>query len=454
MTRLLGILLGLGFATLTAYAWIASGRAQPAEAVAGDVVVARRWRARAVIAAALSFLILGTAAWWARPRLFGRAVEPGADVIAVLPFTTSGPSVALLGEGLMDLLSTNLNQVGGIRTVDPRTTLHNWRRIARNGTDLNGSLRVGRAVNAGSVLLGSVVEIGGRVRLSAQLLSVDGDELGSAQADARPDSVLQLVDRVSVDLLRSVWRSRQPIPDLRLSAITTTSPAALRAYLSGEQLYRRSQYDSARVVLEQAVAADSTFALAHFRLSEVYGWMEVLGSESARHYSAAAERFAERLPARERALVVAHRLHEDGESAAPDSLRAFVERFPDDAVGWHLLADAQYHARDVRRSNSHVRCCTFKNRRRGREHSNTCSCFSLTIGRSRYFWRPWPRKPSNMQANGTRLRAAMHTSSPCLRAVTPQSSRGSRKSGGVWPGCAPNSRQIHHEYPEWRQHHE
>jgi hypothetical protein len=50
------------------------------------------------------------------------------------------------------------------------------------------------------------------------------------------------------------------------------------------------------------------------------------------------------LPTRERALVVAHRLHEQGDFAAHDSLRAFIERYPDDAAGWYLLADAQFHS--------------------------------------------------------------------------------------------------------------
>jgi len=338
LVRVLGVALVTVLAVLTVYAWVDT-RAEKAAHKRGKT---RRWHA--ALAAAVVLLVLGAASWLLRPRLFG-GLKPGADVIAVLPFNTSGPSVALLGEGLVDLLSANLNEVGVIRTIDPRTTLHRWKQVATDGSvDLAGSLGVGRAVGAGSVLLGSVIEVGGTARLSAQLIAVDGRELASATMEGRSDSVFTLVDRLSIDLLRDIWRAREPLPELRLAAITTSSPEALRAYLRGEQFFRRSQWDSAQLSFGAAIDQDSTFALAHFRLGEAYGWSESLGSASARRHAEAAERFAERLPTPERTLVFAHRLHEQGDADAIDTLRAFVSRYPDDPGGWHLLADAQFHA--------------------------------------------------------------------------------------------------------------
>lgn len=349
--RALGVVLLVGFVALTVGAWIAAGRS--AAAVAGEraaspqAAAPRRLRGRLVAVAAAVLLLAGFGAWWARPQLFG-SVRPGAEVIAVLPFTTSGQSVELLGEGLVDLLSTNLDEVGAIRTIDPRTVLHRWRQAAAGGSlDQEGALRVGRSVDAGSVLLGSVVEAAGSVRLSAELVGVDGSRLARAQVSGAADSVLALVDVLSIALLREIWRAREPVPELRLAAVTTESPAALRAFLRGEQFYRRSQWDSARVSFENAVAQDSAFALAHMRLGEVFGWSEQLGSEGAREHSAAAERFADRLPARERALVIAHRLHEDGDAAAADSFAAYTARHPDDAVALQMLGDVRMHAASV-----------------------------------------------------------------------------------------------------------
>jgi TolB-like protein len=337
--RVLGILLLGIFAVLAAYAWFDTREVDATKPLAKG-----RNRTVAVVAAAVVFVVLGAAAWIARPKIFG-GVKPGADVIAVLPFSTSGPSVALLGEGLVDLLSTNLNAVGPIRTVDPRTTLHRWRQASSSGgVDLDGSLAIGKAVNAGSVLMGSVVEAGGRVRLNAELFAVNGNRLAATEVQGSADSVFTLVDELSVRLLQDVWQDSKPIPELRVSSLTTSSPAALRSFLRGEQFFRHTQWDSARASFEQAVAEDATFALAYARLSETFGWTETLGAPAARRASEQAEKYGDRLPARDRTLLHANRLHEAADLATIDTMRAFVLRYPDDAAGWHMLGDAQFHA--------------------------------------------------------------------------------------------------------------
>ena len=177
-----------------------------------------------------------------------------------------GPGVEVLGEGMVDLLATNLQGVGGITAVEPRPG------AASGGAGAPGPSRrrrrrrstLGRELDAGSVVIGSAVSTGGRVRLAADLYAVAGGErLGRAQVDGPADSVLPLVDRLSVALLRDVWRSREPLPSLDIASLTTDSIAALRAYLQGERYYRRLALDSALAAYTRAVEVDSTFALAH-----------------------------------------------------------------------------------------------------------------------------------------------------------------------------------------------
>ena len=301
---------------------------------------------RRLLAGALGLFLLGTVAWWAQPRLLRAKVTAGADVIAVLPFETSGQGVQDYGEGMVDLLSTSLNEVGVIRTINARTVLSQWRRSADTGTlDLEGSLEIGRAVDAGSVLLGSVTALGAQVRITAELYDLEGDRIASATVDGAPESVLELVDQLSLELLKDVWRTREPMPRMRISAITTTSVPAIRAYLRGEKFYRRSQWDSALVAFEEATVQDSTFALALLRLGEAHGWLRGHGNPESIRYDEAAMRFADRLPERDRALAHIAVMHASGENAALDSLQAFVARYPDDVMGWYVLADARYHAR-------------------------------------------------------------------------------------------------------------
>jgi tetratricopeptide (TPR) repeat protein len=258
-----------------------------------------------------------------------------------------------LSEGMMDLLATNLRGVGGISTVDPRAVVREWGNTRTRGTDLTRALAVGRDLDAGSVVLGNAVSTGGRVRVTADLYSIDGERLGRAQVDGAADSVLSVVDRLSLALVRDVWRSKEPIPNLRLASLTTDSIEALRSYLEGERYYRRLAWDSALGAYTRAVEIDSTFALAHLRRAQAIGWTAgyaLSESNEAAEAVAASVRFGRRLPERDRRLLGGYRLFGEGKPAAIDSLRTFLATYPDDVEGWYLLGESMFHIQGYRPS--------------------------------------------------------------------------------------------------------
>ena len=301
----------------------------------------RRWMVAGALAIAAAAAVAGA---WLGGRTRGPAVAPAAETIAILPFNASGPGVDVLGEGMVDLLSTNLQGVGGIRTVEPRAVLREWSAEgSRAGLDVKRALEIGRKLHAGSVVTGSAVSTGSRVRLAADLYSVEGQRLGRAQVDGPADSVLGLVDRLSVTLLRDVWRSREPIPSLQIGSLTTDSLAALRAFLEGEQAYRHLAFDSALSAYTRAIEVDSTFALAHLRRALVYGWTGGYGSEQSVQAAAAGQRYADRLSARDRRLLNAYRAFDEGQVRSIDSLEAFVTEYPEDLEGWYLYGEALFH---------------------------------------------------------------------------------------------------------------
>ena len=183
--------------------------------------------------------------------------------------------------------------------------------------------------------------------MSADLYGQDGKPLGHAQVDGAADSVLSLVDELSLSLVREIWRSKEPVPSLRVSGLTTTSLAAMREYLVGEQHYRRSEWDSAAAAFTRAIEQDSTFALAHYRLASSVGWSGGLTAVDALKAGDAALRFSDRLPPREQTLVRAYNLFQHQRLAATDSARAYVRKYPDDVDGWFLLGETQYHTREL-----------------------------------------------------------------------------------------------------------
>ena len=298
---------------------------------------------RRVIGGAFAALAGAMAAGWFATRPPSRSIAPAAQTLAILPFHTSGAGVEFLREGMVDLLATNLRGVAGINTVDPRNVLRTWGGGDRGANDLRRALDVGRDLDAGSVVLGSVVSTGGRVRLAADIYSVDGDRLARAQVDGAADSVLGVVDRLSLALLRDIWRSKEPLPNLRLASLTSDSIGALREYLQGEGHYRKLAWDSAQSAYTRAVEIDSTFALAHLRRAQVFGWTGGYGNEESRTALASANRFAARLPARDRRLLAGYQLFDQGKPASSDSLRAYVAEYPEDVDGWFVLGEAVFH---------------------------------------------------------------------------------------------------------------
>ncbi len=95
-------------------------------------------------------------------------------------------------------------------------------------------------------LLGSVISVGGRLRISAAL-----HNRGPGTSSARfitvagdSDRLFDLVDSLTAKLLAEL----HPGPAARLSrlaATTTSSLPALRAYLAGERALRGARYEEA-----------------------------------------------------------------------------------------------------------------------------------------------------------------------------------------------------------------
>jgi serine/threonine-protein kinase len=277
------------------------------------------------------------------------SVAVDAQAIAVLPFAATGPDVELLGEGMVDLLTNNLSGVGGIRMTDPRLVLKRWRREAASGqVSLQQALAIGRDLEAGSILTGSVVEVGDRIRLSAELHSSEGGrQLGGGTVDGPVTEILSMVDSLSVRLLREIWRSSEALPDVRVSAVTSGSVDAVRAYLAGAQYARRAMWDSAITWFADAVLMDSAFALAHVLLADAYWWVDGPASRRGQEHLERAVAFQNRLPPRERLLAAAAQAFAAERLSGVDTMRLFVEQYPRDVFGWMVLGEVTFHSNDL-----------------------------------------------------------------------------------------------------------
>jgi serine/threonine-protein kinase len=312
----------------------------------------RRWGPRRAIALGLAALLAlgaGAAALLWRSRTAPTALD--ADLLAVAPFDVLDPKLQLWREGLVDLLSRNLDGAGPLRAVPPTTVIRRWRGRA----DELSAAELGRRTGARFALFGSLMSAGGdSARLRATLLDVETRRpLTELELRDEAGRVDRLGDSLAVRVLGELGRARR-IELTRVASLGSTSPPALKAFLQGEQFFRRAAWDSALAHYERAVALDSNFALALWRLGRVYGWQRI-GGESLSVVLALRAGSANRgLAPRDSLLVLVDSLFQaTNADLSPTwawyrrvraTAQEAVRRSHDDADAQYTLADLDLHA--------------------------------------------------------------------------------------------------------------
>lgn len=290
-------------------------------------------------------LLVAAVAWWR-----GGTTPPATrsvDVVAVLPFAyDGGGDLAYLGVGLPRLLTANLNGAGQLRTIDPIAIARATRdRVPSAGVDVERvALDVANRFGAGLVVTGDVVQSGNRVRITARVLRVSSAEQPNRPveivADGTRDHLFELIDDLSARLV-AAWGTERGARLTNLAARTTSSLPALRAYLEGEREYSAARYSAAVESFQRAVAADTGFALAYYRLSSALTWTS---DPRTLPVTAQARRYIGRLSRRDSLLVEARFANSSGEPVRAEQLyQQLLSDYPDELEGWLQIAEVQFH---------------------------------------------------------------------------------------------------------------
>jgi serine/threonine-protein kinase len=289
-------------------------------------------------------------------RIHGAAAPPtlADNIVAVAPFDVIGADISLWREGLLDVLARNLDGAGVLRVVSPTRIVRLWRHTGASSEA--DAVSLGRAVGARFVVLGSLLHAGpDSVRLSMSV--VDGQTRrtigGPREWRDLADRIDRMADSASLEVMRAVGTIR-PVGAVRRAFFNATSFAALREFLAGEQFYRRSSWDSAATHFRAAVALDTAFALALWRMGLTLSWQRTVADTLSWSSLLRAGSHNRGLAPRESLLVAADSIRaavtRDGRfDAWADIRRLFVtleeavRQYPGDAEAWWALGDAQYH---------------------------------------------------------------------------------------------------------------
>jgi DNA-binding SARP family transcriptional activator/TolB-like protein len=256
-----------------------------------------------------------------RPLADTGAVDP-ANRVAVLPFLyRGGEEYTYLGEGMIDLLSAKLDGAGELRSVNPQAVLGILAQESGGSSDFERARIVASKLGAGRYVFGDVLEVSGRLRITARLFdSTAGlEEVVRASVEGEAGKFFELVD----DLAAQLFVGPQGGPAghiVQVASLTTDSLAALKVYLKGQIELRAGRFDSAIPWFQSAIEIDSSFALAYYGLSGAASWGAV---ELAHEAAEKAVRHSSRLPWRERRILEASRAFLLG--AAGESERIYRE---------------------------------------------------------------------------------------------------------------------------------
>jgi len=209
-----------------------------------------------------------------RERLLGSTKHFKIESLAVLPLEnlSKDPEQEYFADGMTDELITDLAKIGSMRVISRGS-------VIRYKGSKKPLPEIARELNVDAVIEGTVLRSGNKVRITAQLINAKSDQHVWAESYERDlRDVLMLQSEVAQAIAREIKTQVTPQEQQRLAAAHAVNPDAYELLLRAQYHHNewtRDGFFKAREDVEQALAKDPDFALAHAWRGEIYfilGW--------------------------------------------------------------------------------------------------------------------------------------------------------------------------------------
>jgi eukaryotic-like serine/threonine-protein kinase len=240
--------------------------------------VSRRRAATTGFVALAAFVGVVGAFTWLRGggvRPFGSLLSAGTlDMNArllVADFKTTGPDT-VLSEPLAEAMRVSLGQSRVVSIVPISrvvAVMQLMRRAPDSRLDLPLAREIAQREGVKAVVAGTLAPLnGGGYLVSTKLvMASSGDELAAFQTTVDAKDLLPGIDRLARKLRERIGESLKLVrADPPLAQVTTGSLDALKKYTAALQANSQGDYARALALLNDAIAIDSTFAMAYRQL--------------------------------------------------------------------------------------------------------------------------------------------------------------------------------------------
>jgi TolB-like protein/Tfp pilus assembly protein PilF len=221
---------------------------------------------------------------------------PEQPSIAVLPFVDLSPQQdqAYFCDGLADELINRMSKIENLR-VPARTSVFSFK-----GKELDIQ-EIGKKLNVGTVLEGSVRKAGDKLRITVQLVKVDeGYPLWSEKYDRSMEDIFALQDEISLAIVDNLKIKLLGKEKQEFIKGQTQNLEAYDSYLKGRYFWNKRTVEDIRRSVEyfqQAIKEDPQYALAYAGLADSYitlgDWRGLSPNEAFTEAKKAAEKALE-----------------------------------------------------------------------------------------------------------------------------------------------------------------
>ncbi|MEE9189771.1 MAG: protein kinase [Candidatus Neomarinimicrobiota bacterium] len=197
------------------------------------------------------------------------ALSEQPSSIAVLPFLnlSNDPENEYFSDGLAEDLLNLLTKITGLR-VASRTSSFVFKGKSQDIRE------IGRALNVGTVLEGSVRKVGNHLRITAQLINVsDGFHLWSEKFDRELKDVFAIQDEITENIAKTLKVLLTKKEKDAIEIVHSYNHEAYEYYLQGRTLFhqwRKQGFLTAVKLFKKAIKIDPKYAVAHGGIADCY----------------------------------------------------------------------------------------------------------------------------------------------------------------------------------------
>jgi TolB-like protein/Flp pilus assembly protein TadD len=214
---------------------------------------------------------------------FSRPTEIAPEKsIAVLPFEnlSDDKQNAYFADGMQDEILADLAKVADLKVIS-RTSVKNY----KSGAERNLPA-IAKALGVAYALEGSVQRVGGRVRMRTQLIEARTDtHVWAAVYERDVADVFAIQSEIAETIAAQLKAKLSPQEKAAIAEPPTTDLKAYDYYLSAKtsidlaafNVLEKEKLLEAQHLLEQAIAIDPAFFLAHYQLARTHDRIYILG---------------------------------------------------------------------------------------------------------------------------------------------------------------------------------